>query len=149
MSADNQTLLVGNLAADPELRYTPQGVPVANLRLAVNERVRTANGWEDGDTSFFDVVAWRGLAEHAAESLHKGDRTIVAGRWRTRAWQDNDGGKRTSVELHADEVGPSLRFAVTPQIVRQRDRATQEAGPTPFDDDRQAAREPAGRGMAM
>ena len=129
MPADNQTILVGNLAADPDLKYTPNGTPVAKLRLAVNERVRTAQGWEDGDTSFFDVIAWKALGEHAAESLHKGDRTIVSGRWRTRTYDDRDGTKRTAVELHADDIGPSLKFAIVRDITRARERTTGDETP--------------------
>jgi single-strand DNA-binding protein len=68
----------------------------------------------------------------------------VSGRWRTRSYDDSDGNKRTAVELHADDIGPSLRFAVTPQTVRERERVAQKTGPVPFDD-RQAGREPAGR----
>jgi single-strand DNA-binding protein len=122
MSVDNQTVLVGNLAADPDLRYTPQGIPVASVRLAVNERVLTDKGWENGDTSFFNVVVWRDLAVHTAESLHRGDRAIVAGRWRSRAYETPKGEKRSVTELHADEVGPSLRWVTCPQLIKGRDR---------------------------
>ena len=150
---ENMTVLVGNLAADPELRYTPKGVPVAQIRLAVNERVRTATGWENGDTSFFNVLVWRDLAEHVAESLHKGDRTIVAGRWRTRSYDTPQGEKRTVTELHADEVGPSLRWVTTPQLVNPRQQtATAQPDGSPFDRSRdEAGRElrPAGRGRTL
>ena len=152
---ENMTVLVGNLAADVELRYTPKGVPVAQMRLAVNERVRTATGWENGDTSFFNVLVWRDLAEHVAESLHKGDRTIVAGRWRTRSWQTDQGEQRTVTELHADEVGPSLRWVTTPQLVNARERVTTGGNEHhPFDPNEQPGREQervraAGRGRSI
>ena len=140
MAADNQTILVGNLAADPDLKYTPNGTAIAKLRLAVNERIRTANGWEDGDTSFFDVIAWKALGEHAAESLHKGDRTIVSGRWRTRTYQTDQGDKRTAVELHADEIGPSLKFAIVRDLTRARERTTGDEPPFEHDHTRAGGR---------
>jgi len=112
MATDNAVVVVGNLTDDPELRFTPQGVAVANFRLAVSRRVQDGNGnWRDGETSFFRVSCWRQLAENVAESLTRGSRTIVAGRLRMRQWETQEGEKRSVVEIEADEVGPSLKWA--------------------------------------
>ena len=111
MANDNQVMLVGNLTDDPELRFTPNGAAVANFRLAVTPRVREGDSWKDGETSFFRINVWRQQAENAAESLTKGTRAIVIGRLRMRSWETDAGEKRTVVEVEADEVAPSLRFA--------------------------------------
>src|SRR5206468_709985 len=84
---DTQVVVVGNLTADPELKFTGNGVAVATIRVAVTPRVRQGDRWVDGETSFYRVNAWRTLATNAAESLHKGDRVLVAGRLRTRSWE--------------------------------------------------------------
>ena len=111
MAADNTVTLIGNLTDDPELRFTPNGVAVANFRLAVTPRIRQGDQWTDGETSFFRVNCWRTLAEHAAETLTKGARAIVIGRLRVRSWETPEGDKRTVVEVEAEEVAPSLKFA--------------------------------------
>jgi single-strand DNA-binding protein len=111
MAVDNQVMLVGNLTDDPELRFTPNGAAVANFRLAVTPRVRDGDAWKDGETSFFRVNVWRQQAEHVAESLQKGARCVVVGRLRTRSWETPEGEKRSSTEVEADEVAPSLKFA--------------------------------------
>ena len=110
--ADTHVTLTGNLTDDPEIRFTPNGHPVANFRLAVTARIKDGEGWKDGDTSFFRVNVWRQLAEHTAESLAKGDRAIVIGRLKSRSWETPEGDKRSVVEIEADEVAPSLRWAV-------------------------------------
>ena len=109
--------LVGNLTDDPEVRFTPQGTQVGSFRLACTPRVKDGEGWRDGDTSFFRVNVWRELAEHVGDSLSKGDRALVLGRLRSRSWEDKDSGERRSVvEVEAEEVGPSLKWATaTPQ----------------------------------
>jgi single-strand DNA-binding protein len=111
MATDNTVTLIGNLTDDPELRFTPNGAAVANFRLAVTPRVRQGDTWTDGETSFFRVNCWRALAEHAAESLTKGTRAIVIGRLRMRSWETPEGDRRTVVEVEAEEVAPSLKFA--------------------------------------
>jgi single-strand DNA-binding protein len=112
MSTDNSVTVVGNLTADPEVRFTPNGTAVANFRLAVTARVRTDEGWKDGETSFFRVNAWRDLATHVTDSLSKGSRAIVLGRLRNRSWEDKDSGQQRSVvEIEADEIGASLKWA--------------------------------------
>jgi single-strand DNA-binding protein len=110
--ADTTTTIVGNLTDDPELRFTPNGASVCNFRVAVTPRRPDGKGgWEDGETSFYQVVAWRSLAENVAESLAKGARVLVYGTLRQRSWETPEGDRRSVVEVQADEVGPSLRWA--------------------------------------
>ena len=112
MASENQVTIVGNLTRDPELRYTPNGAAVVKLGVAVSRRVRDESGqWKDADTSFFDVTAWRSLAENIAESLTQGTRVVVVGRLRTNSWETAEGERRSKVEIEADEVAPSLRWA--------------------------------------
>jgi single-strand DNA-binding protein len=111
---DTFVSLIGNLTDDPELRFTPNGAAVANFRLAVTPRVKDGDTWKDGETSFFRVNVWRDLAEHATESLAKGTRVVVLGRLKARSWEDKDSGERRSVvEVEAEEVAPSLKWATT------------------------------------
>ena len=112
MANDNQITIVGNLTDDPELRYTANGAAVANFRVAHSTRIRDAAGnWTDGDTSFFTVNCWRSLAENAAETLTRGTRVVVTGRLKQRSWENQEGEKRTVVEIEADDLGPSLKWA--------------------------------------
>jgi single-strand DNA-binding protein len=108
---DTTTIICGNLTDAPELRLTQGGAPVATMRVAVTPRVKDGDTWKDGDTSFFRVTAWRQLAENATDSLSKGDRVIVVGRLKTRSWETDQGERRTVVEVDAEEIGPSLRWA--------------------------------------
>jgi single-strand DNA-binding protein len=110
--SDTHVTITGNLTADPELKFTPNGAAVANFRIAVTSRVRDGEGWKDGDTSFFRVNAWRQLAQHVTDSLSKGDRAVVIGRLKSRSWETPEGEQRSVVEIDADEVAPSLRWAV-------------------------------------
>jgi single-strand DNA-binding protein len=109
--SDNQVTLVGNLTDDPELRYTPNGVAVAHFRLAVDQRVWDAAGWKEGEPSFFRINVWRDQAEHASKSLRKGARCVVVGRLKSRSWETPEGQRRSVVEIEADEVAASIRFA--------------------------------------
>ena len=128
--ADNHVTLTGNLTDDPELKFTPTGVAVASLRLAVTPRVRDGETWRDGETSFFRCNAWRDLAENVAESLGKGSRAIVVGRLKARTWETPEGEKRTIIEVEADEVAPSLRWATAkPERTAKREKASAAAGP--------------------
>jgi len=111
MSETERVTLVGNLTADPELRFTPSGLQVANLRLAVTPRVKDGESWKDGETSFHTVTVWRDQATNAAETLHKGARVIVVGRPKERSWTDQDGTEHHVTEVDAEELGPSLRWA--------------------------------------
>jgi single-strand DNA-binding protein len=108
---DTFVSLVGNLTDDPDLRFTPNGAAVVNFRLAVTPRVRDGDTWRDGETSFFRINAWRDLAENATESLAKGTRVVVLGRLRARSWETPEGERRSVVEVEADEVAPSLKWA--------------------------------------
>ena len=111
MVSDNQVTLTGNLTDDPELRFTPNGVAVANFRLAVDQRVWDTDGWKDGESSYFRVNVWRDQAEHVSRSLHKGARCVVVGRLKSRSWETPEGQRRSAVEVDAEEVGMSMRFA--------------------------------------
>jgi single-strand DNA-binding protein len=113
--SDNQVTLTGNLTDDPELRFTPNGVAVANFRLAVDQRVWDADGWKDGESSYFRVNVWRDQAEHVSRSLHKGARCVVVGRLKSRSWETPEGQRRSAVEVDAEEVGMSMRFAPAAQ----------------------------------
>jgi single-strand DNA-binding protein len=131
MSETERVTLVGNLTADPELRFTPSGLPVANLRLAVTPRTRQADGtWTQGETSFHAVTVWRDQAEHAAETLTKGARVIVVGRPKERTWTDQDGTEHQVSEVDAEELGPSLRWA-TAKLTRANGRKTSEFNDPP------------------
>lgn len=125
MSVENALTIVGNLADDPELRFTPSGVAVANLRVAVNRRVRDhATGeYSDRLDGFFTVNVWRDQAENVAETLSRGDRVLVTGRLSNRSYEDKDGQTRWVTDIEADEVCPSLRWA-TAQLRKVNRRVT-------------------------
>jgi single-strand DNA-binding protein len=111
MASENTVTLVGNITDDPELRYTPSGAAVANFTVAVNRRQRNGDQWEDKLEGFFRCTCWRDMAENISESLTKGMRVMVVGRLQESRWEDQDGGKRSRIEIQVDEVGPSLRWA--------------------------------------
>jgi len=113
MAGDTVITVIGNLTADPELRFTPSGAAVANFTIASTPRQfdRQTNEWKDGDTLFLRCSIWRDAAENVAESLTKGMRVIAQGRLTQRSYETREGEKRTVVELQVDEVGPSLRSA--------------------------------------
>ncbi|MEX8034229.1 single-stranded DNA-binding protein [Microbacterium sp. 20-116] len=119
MAGETVITVVGNLTADPELRYTQNGLPVANFTIASTPRTfdRQANEWKDGEALFLRASVWREFAEHVAGSLTKGSRVIATGRLKQRSYQDREGNNRTSIELEVDEIGPSLRYA-TAQVTR-------------------------------
>lgn len=129
MSNGNSVTLVGNLTRDPELRFTPSGAATANMGLAVSRRWqnRQTNEWEE-QTSFFNVVCWRDLADNVAESLSKGMRVVVTGRIEQRSWETEQGEKRSVVEIVADEVGPSLRWATAKVEKTDRRSPDQQGG---------------------
>jgi single-strand DNA-binding protein len=112
-AGDTPITVVGNLVADPELRFTPSGQPVATFRVASTPRMRdNATGeWKDGDSLFLSCNVWRQAAENVAESLQRGMRVIVTGRLRQRNYETKEGEKRTVYEVEVDDVGPSLRNA--------------------------------------
>ncbi|HZG94848.1 MAG TPA: single-stranded DNA-binding protein [Mycobacteriales bacterium] len=110
---DTIITVVGNLTADPELRFTPNGSAVANFTVASTPRVldKATNEWKDGDALFMRCSVWRQAAENVAESLQRGQRVIVTGRLKQRSYETKEGEKRTVIELEVDEVGPSLKYA--------------------------------------
>ena len=113
MAGDTIITVVGNLTADPELRFTPSGAAVANFTVASTPRIfdRQSNEWKDGDALFMRCSIWREAAENVAESLTRGSRVIAQGRLKQRSYETREGEKRTVVELEVDEIGPSLRYA--------------------------------------
>lgn len=109
---DTPITLVGNLTADPELRWTPAGMAITTFTVASTPRVydRQDGQWKDGEALFLRCTVWRDAAEHVAETLSRGSRVIVTGRLKQRSFETRDGDKRTVVEVDVDEVGPSLRY---------------------------------------
>jgi single-strand DNA-binding protein len=113
MAGETVITVVGNLTADPELRFTPSGAAVASFTVASTPRTfdRTSNEWKDGEALFLRCSIWRQAAENVAESLQRGMRVVVSGRLKQRSFETREGEKRTVIELDVDEVGPSLRYA--------------------------------------
>lgn len=121
MAFGNTVTLVGNATREPELRFTNSGQAVASFGLAFNKRKRNDRGeWEDSDPAFFDITCWGQLAENVAESVEKGTRVIVTGRLDQRSWENQEGEKRSKVEVVADEVAPSLRWATASVTKNER-----------------------------
>lgn len=121
MAGETIITVVGNLTADPELRYTQNGLAVANFTIASTPRTfdRQANEWKDGEALFLRASVWREFAEHVSQSLTKGSRVIAQGRLKQRSFETQQGEKRTVIELEVDEIGPSLRYA-TAQVTRSQ-----------------------------
>ena len=126
--ADNTVTVIGNVTRDPELRFTPSGQAIATFGLAVNRRWqnRQTQEWEE-NVSFFDVTCWAQLGQNVADTLVKGSRAIVTGRLEQRSWETDQGDKRSKVEIIADEVGPSLRWA-TAEITRNERTGPSDGG---------------------
>ncbi len=119
MAGETPITLIGNLTADPELRFTPSGAAVAKFTVASTPRTfdRQTNEWKDGDSMFLNCEVWRQYAENVTESLQKGMRVIVSGRLKSRSYETNSGERRTVFEVDVDEVGPALRYA-TAKVTR-------------------------------
>jgi single-strand DNA-binding protein len=113
MAGDTVITVVGNLTADPELRFTPSGAAVASFTIASTPRTfdRNTNEWKDGEALFLRCSIWRQAAENVAESLQRGMRVVAQGRLKQRSYETREGEKRTVVEMEVDEIGPSLRYA--------------------------------------
>lgn len=128
--ADNTVTVIGNVTRDPELRFTPSGQAIATFGLAVNRRWqnRQTQEWEE-QVSFFDVTCWAQLGQNVSDTLVKGSRAIVTGRLEQRSWETDQGDKRSKVEIIADEVGPSLRWA-TAEITRNERSGPSDGGPS-------------------
>ena len=141
MAGETTITLVGNLTADPELRFTPSGAAVANFTVASTPRTfdRNTNEWVDGEAMFLRCSIWRQAAENVAESLQKGMRVIVQGRLKSRSYETREGEKRTVFEIQVDEVGPSLRYA-TAKVTR-----TQRSGGSSYGGGQQGG-QPGGQG---
>lgn len=141
--SSNTVVVVGNVTRDPELRFTPSGQATASFGLAVNRRWqnRQTQEWEEA-TSFFDVVCWREMAENVSESLSRGMRVLVSGRLEQRSWETPEGERRSRVEIIADELGPSLRWA-TAQVAKNERRGPATEGSSGGGAPRAAANVPA------
>lgn len=131
--------LVGNITADPELRFTPSGAAVAKFTVASTPRFydKASNEWKDGDTLFLTCNAWRGMGENIAESLTKGTRVIVQGRLKQRSYETKEGEKRTVYEVEVDDIGPSLARATATITKNNRSgggggNGSNDNGETPF-----------------
>ncbi len=128
MIGETNVTIVGNLTADPDLRFTPSGVAVATVTVASTPRIydRQSSKWRDSDTLFLRATVWREAAQQAADSLRRGDRVVVVGYLKQRTFEDKEGIKRTVVEVEADEIAASLRYA-TVAITRAGIPAAEEA----------------------
>lgn len=137
MAGETVMTLIGNLTADPELRFTPSGAAVANFTVASTPRQfdKQSNEWKDGETLFLRCAAWKEAAENVAESLTKGARVIVQGRLKARSYETKDGDRRTTQELDVDEIGPSLKSATAKVTRGPRTGGTQSQGFTPPQND--------------
>ena len=122
MANDTVITVIGNLTADPELRFTQSGVAVASFTIASTPRTynKQTQQWEDGEALFLRCSIWRDAAENVAESLEKGTRVVAQGRLKQRSFTDREGNNRTSIELDVDEIGPSLRYATAKATKVQR-----------------------------
>ncbi len=127
MANGNNVTIVGNLTRDPELRFTASGQATASFGVAVNRRWqnRQTNEWEEA-TSFFDVVCWAQMAENVAQSLSRGSRVVVSGRLDQRSWENNEGERRSKIEITADEIAPSLRWATV--AITKNERRSPDGG---------------------
>ncbi len=128
MAGETVITVVGNLTADPELRFTPSGAAVASFTIASTPRTfdRNSNEWKDGEALFLRCSIWRQAAENAAESLSRGMRVIASGRLKQRSFETREGEKRTVIELDVDEIGPSLKYASAK--VNRTQRGSSSAG---------------------
>jgi single-strand DNA-binding protein len=143
MAGDTVITVVGNLTADPELRFTPSGAAVASFTIASTPRTfdRNTNEWKDGEALFLRCSIWRQAAENVAESLQRGMRVVAQGRLKQRSYETREGEKRTVVEMEVDEIGPSLRYATAKVNRTQRGSSSggfgasgSEGGSAPADD---------------
>ncbi|TFD27493.1 single-stranded DNA-binding protein [Cryobacterium cryoconiti] len=132
MAGETVITVVGNLTSDPELRYTANGLAVANFTIASTPRNfdRQSSEWKDGESLFLRASVWREFAEHVAGSLTKGTRVIATGRLKQRSYETKEGEKRTSMELEIDEIGPSLKYA-TAQLTRTQSSNGPRGGGAP------------------
>ena len=132
MAGEPTTTITGNLTADPELRFTPSGVPVANFTIASTPRIldRQSNEWKDGETLFIRCTVWRETAEYIAESLTKGSRVIAEGTLKSRRFETKEGENRTTIELDVEEIGASLKYG--PVQPAKRPSPPEQQGGNPY-----------------
>lgn len=130
MAGETVITVIGNLTADPELRFTPSGSAVANFTIASTPRTfdRQTNEWKDGDTLFLRASVWREAAENVAETLTKGMRVLAQGRLKSRSYETKEGEKRNVTELEVDEIGPSLKYASAKVTRTQRSSSGGQPG---------------------
>ncbi len=130
MAGDTNITVVGNLTADPELRFTASGAAVANFTVASTPRTfdRASGEWKDGEALFLRCSIWRQAAENVAESLTRGSRVVVTGRLKQRSFETKEGEKRTVIELEVEEIGPSLRYATAKVNRAQRSDGASSGG---------------------
>lgn len=132
---ENTITIVGNLTADPEIRFTQNGVSVANVTIASTPRILKNGEWTDGDPLFLRGTVWKDAADNVANSLYKGVRVLATGRLKQRSWEDSKtGDKRTAVELEIDEIGPSLKFAQA-TVDKKQKAYSNDAWKSPDDND--------------
>ena len=141
MAGEVLVTIVGNATADAEIRYPQSGKPVANLTIASTPRTfdRQANEWKDGEPLFLRVSIWDAYAENVAATVTKGMRLVVTGRLKQRSYEDKEGNKRTVVELDADEIGPSLRYAQAAVQRIQRDSSQTRQQPSAYQQEQEEA----------
>lgn len=144
MAGETVLTVVGNLTADPELRFTPSGAAVANFTVASTPRSfdKQSGEWRDGEALFMRCTAWRDLGENVAESLRRGMRVVAQGRLQARSYETKEGEKRTAWELQVDEVGPSLRYATAQVAKAQRGGQQYQQGPQQTQPDPWAGSQP-------
>ena len=144
MAGETVITVIGNLTSDPELRYTQNGVAVANFTIASTPRNfdRATSEWKDGDSLFLRASVWKEFAEHVAGSLTKGTRVIASGRLKQKSYETKEGEKRTSMELEIDEIGPSLKHA-TAQVTRANSGGSRGSAPAVSGNDEPWAATPA------
>lgn len=148
MAGEIYATVVGNLGDDPEMRFTASGVPVCQISIANTPRVRdnVSGEWKEADPTWVRVVCWRSLAQNVAESLRKGDRVVAYGKLENRAWEDKEGGKRYTLEMQAEAVGPDLTWVTAPTAkgvhegAKERKRAARKEDP--FLDDQSGQQPP-------
>jgi single-strand DNA-binding protein len=131
MANEPTITVVGNVTADAELRFLPSGVAVCNFTVASTPRVKDGDNWKDGETAFFRVAVWRDMAEHAAESIKRGLRVVVTGRFKVRGYEV-EGQQRQSLEIDADEVGVSIRYGTVSYAKVERQQAGQQPPTDPW-----------------
>ena len=140
MAIDNSIVIMGNLTADPELRYTASGAAVSNFSIAQTPRFQKEGEWQDGETVFLRVNVWRNLAENVCESVRQGDRIIVTGRLTMRQFEDKEGNTRVVYEIDADDIGISFKWVTVSGIFRNEKKEAEKPAAKPAKQTRSSSR---------